>query len=629
MPRGNPKNLVPNEARTPNERQENARKAGKASGEARRRKRDMREAANQLLNMQVSPVQTKVRAAMGALGIEKDDQNYNMAVLAVMALQAMSGNVNAAKFIRDTAGQNPLIQLQERQFEYEKERRSGQGAEIEDISAVVMEIWGYNTWQNMLKDGIPVVLVQSIFYHFGADHIQYIQQCHNSMYNVLEGAVRSGKTVDNVLAFAMELCNTPDKFHLATGSTMANAKLNIGDANGFGLEHIFRGQCRWSEYKDNAALIIRGPYTNFEEKVVIFGGAALASSFKKIRGNSYGMWIATEINLHHQNSIVEAFNRTLAAKKRKIFWDLNPCHPKDPIYVDYIDKYAEKAAAGQLTGGYNYRHFTIFDNINITKERLQEIVDQYDQDSIWYTRDILGKRSIAEGLIYQKLATVIAQKSDTYLMPKKEAQKLAKTGKFIRINIGVDFGGNGSGHSFVATAVTEGYELLVVLKSERWLEGTRDKKTGARIDDIDPEKLAALFVRFYKAVRKEYGFVTKVYADSAEQVLIRGLRNALLKASGGETKIINAAKSAINDRIFATTALTAQGRLRYTEDTTSWQEAVSMAVWDSKKLELERLDDGTSDIDSMDAFEYSFERDIGKLLKGSKLENKSSGGDEE
>lgn len=51
MPRGNPKNLVPNEARTPKERQENARKAGKASGEARRRKRDMREAANQLLNI--------------------------------------------------------------------------------------------------------------------------------------------------------------------------------------------------------------------------------------------------------------------------------------------------------------------------------------------------------------------------------------------------------------------------------------------------------------------------------------------------------------------------------------------------------------------------------------------------
>ena len=628
MPRGNIKNLVPNEARTPEERHENARKAGKASGEARRRKRDMRETANLLLSMSVSNAQSGMKSMLKSMGVEEGDYSYGAAILSAMIVKAVKGDPNAAKFVRDTAGQNPLLQLQERQFEYEKERRSGQGAEIEDISATVTEIWGYEAWQRLLKDGIPVVLVQSIFYRFGADHIRYIQECRNNMYNILEGAVRSGKTVDNVLAFAMELCDTPDKFHLATGSTMANAKLNIGDANGFGLEHIFRGQCRWSEYKDNAALIIRGPYTNFEEKVVIFGGAALASSFKKIRGNSYGMWIATEINLHHQNSIVEAFNRTLAAKKRKIFWDLNPCHPKDPIYVDYIDKYAEKAAAGQLAGGYNYRHFTIFDNINITHERLQEIIDQYDQDSIWYTRDILGKRSIAEGLIYQKLATLIAQKSSKFILPKKEAQKLARAGKFIRINIGVDFGGNGSGHSFVATAVTENFDWLVVLKSERWLEGTRDKKTGAKIDDIDPEKLAALFIRFYKAVKKEYGFVTKVYADSAEQVLIRGLRNALLKASGGETKIINALKSAINDRIFATTSLVAQERLRYTEDTESWQEAVSMAVWDSKKLDLERLDDGTSDIDSMDAFEYSFERDIGKLLKGSKYD-KNMGGDEE
>lgn len=30
-------------------------------------------------------------------------------------------------------------------------------------------------------------------------------------------------------------------------------------------------------------------------------------------------------------------------------------------------------------------------------------------------------------------------------------------------------------------------------------------------------------------------------------------------------------------------------------------------VWDDKKLEDTRLDDGTSDIDTLDAFEYSFE----------------------
>ena len=34
-----------------------------------------------------------------------------------------------------------------------------------------------------------------------------------------------------------------------------------------------------------------------------------------------------------------------------------------------------------------------------------------------------------------------------------------------------------------------------------------------------------------------------------------------------------------------------------------------------KKMELERLDDGTSDIDSLDAMEYSFEKRIKKFIK--------------
>jgi hypothetical protein len=45
----NPENLVPNDQRTPSERRENAATAGKASGVARRRQRDMREAFAALL----------------------------------------------------------------------------------------------------------------------------------------------------------------------------------------------------------------------------------------------------------------------------------------------------------------------------------------------------------------------------------------------------------------------------------------------------------------------------------------------------------------------------------------------------------------------------------------------------
>ena len=217
---------------------------------------------------------------------------------------------------------------------------------------------------------------KTIAFRFSHKHKEYIRKCVSCAYNVAEGAVRAGKTVDNVFAFAHELKTTPDRIHLATGSTVGNAKLNIGDANGFGLEWIFRGQCHWGKYKDNEALFIKGPDTKYKQKIVIFAGAAKEDSYKKIRGNSYGMWIATEINLHHDNTIKEAFNRQLAAERLKVFWDLNPDNPRALIYAEYIDKYQRQAEKGEFPGGYNYMHCTIYDNINITEERLREVASR-------------------------------------------------------------------------------------------------------------------------------------------------------------------------------------------------------------------------------------------------------------
>lgn len=228
---------------------------------------------------------------------------------------------------------------------------------------------------------------------FGEKHKEYIRNATRCTISVAEGAVRAGKTIDNVAAFATMINKgTPDRIHLATGSTAANAKLNIGDANGFGLEYLFRGRCRWTKYKGNEALVIK---SHGRDYVVIFAGGAKADSFKKIRGNSYGMWIATEINLHHEDTIKEAFNRQLASKVRRVFWDLNPSSPGHWIYCTYIDRFQE-----QFGERYNYQHFTIRDNATITPQRLAEIESQYDASSIWYRRDILGERCIAEGLVY-------------------------------------------------------------------------------------------------------------------------------------------------------------------------------------------------------------------------------------
>ena len=196
-----------------------------------------------------------------------------------------------------------------------------------------------------------------------------------------------------------------------------------------------------------------------------------------------------------------------------------------------------------------------------------------------------------------------------------EDNKLA----FSKIVVAIDFGGTGSGHALVAAGITEGYDFtqkLVALKSRRYLEGKPDPDTGEILMDIDPVKLGEIFVSFCEDVIAKYGFISKTYGDSAEQVLIRGLKSAMSRVGLGYIKPQNSCKALINDRIFCMESLTAQGRFYYVEDECqSLLDAISTAVWDSKHMtDNVRLDDGTSDIDSLDAFEYCFERDINKLV---------------
>lgn len=233
---------------------------------------------------------------------------------------------------------------------------------------------------------------------FSEKHKNYIKNALSNKMNVAEGAIRSGKTIDHCIIAAMYLEVCPDRIHLATGATIGNAKLNIGVCNGFGLENLFRGRCKWGKYRDNEALYLN---TQTGQKVVIFTGAGKSDSYKRILGNSYGLWIATEINEHYDcddsrtSFIKVAFGRQVAAVQPLVLWDLNPCNPTHRIYVDYIDKYKT-----DYVGGYQYEHFTIADNLSITPQRFAEIESQYVKGSIWYRRDILGERCIAEGLVY-------------------------------------------------------------------------------------------------------------------------------------------------------------------------------------------------------------------------------------
>lgn len=423
---------------------------------------------------------------------------------------------------------------------------------------------------------------------FSHKHKAYIKSALHNRMCVAEGAIRSGKTIDHCILAAAYLEETPDKYHLASGSTIGNAKLNIGICNGFGLEALFRGRCRWGKCRDNEALFVQ---TRTGEKVVIFVGGSKADSYKRILGNSYGLWIATEINEHYDSTdsrtsfVKVASGRQIAAIRPFTLWDLNPCNPKASIYEEYIDKYRRDG----LAGGYQYEHFTIRDNATITPERIAEIESRYDPQTVWYRRDILGERAVAEGLIYQ----LFADQPGRYILDEMPRAQ--------RATIGVDFGGGTSAHAFCCLG-RMGNTIVV-------LDEYREKEA------LNPTKLQADFVDFVRRCQMRW-LVTDAWCDSAEQTLINGLRSAAAQARL-PLNIGNALKKPINDRIRALCILMGADRFKVYRGCKNTIDALKSAIWDSKKVtEDVRLDNGTTNIDSLDALEYAFERDIPTLIEG-------------
>lgn len=437
---------------------------------------------------------------------------------------------------------------------------------------------------------------------FSQKHIDYIKKAIYSKMSVAEGSVRAGKTIDNCIIACMHLEVCEDKIHLASGSTLPNAKLNIGYCNGFGLECLFKGRCRWGKFKDNEALYIK---TKTGEKVVIFAGGGKADSYKKILGNSFGLWIATEINEHYDSEdsktsfIKVAMARQIASKEPKILWDLNPSSPRHKIYEWYIDKYAKDG----LLGGYNYGHFTLNDNKSLSEQRKEEIKSQYTEGSVWYKRDIQGLRVTAQGLIFEDFAN----NTEDYIVD----EDWLETHKITHTYIGIDFGGNGSAHTFVCTGFTYGLKEVVVLESERI--DNRQSKGLDQFETMTPDKLGEKFVIFLEKCYNKYGRNCRCFADSAEQTLIAGLRSAMVKNHiYGE--IVNAKKNEIKERIKLLLRLMSLKKFKVMRHCKTVIDAYSTCVYNGKEgHEDERLDNGTSDIDTCDATEYSIEPHLNEL----------------
>ena len=242
------------------------------------------------------------------------------------------------------------------------------------------------------------------------------------------------------------------------------------------------------------------------------------------------------------------------------------------------------------------QHYTIDDNDFLSIEFKENLKKEYE-GTVLYNRYILGQWCNAEGLIYKRFADNPTKYK--WKLKKENGEYDLPKGYTI---IGIDYGGNKSGQAFVCTRISYDFKYVIALGSEK------------HMGDIDPDKLEQLQIEFAKKMMYKYNCdIDYMLPDNEEVVLIRGLRRAV-EILGWDTIVRGCVKEKINDRIDCERTMIAYDILYYIEEECeTLVEAISSALWDDNSKEDERLDDFTSDIDTMDAFEYSFERFMKKI----------------
>lgn len=306
-------------------------------------------------------------------------------------------------------------------------------------------------------------------------------------------------------------------------------------------------------------------------------GAEKVSQVAKVQGSSIKYAYGDEIAKWNR----EVFEMLKSRLDKSYSCFDGACNPENPTH--WLKEFIDSDIDIYL------QQYRLFDNPFLPKEYVDNLCKEYS-GTIYYDRLIEGKWKRAEGAIYR----VFADNPERFIMTIKKSD-------IKEIRIGIDFGGNGSGHSFVATAITKNGNIHPVMSRKHM---KKDFPQG-----IDANKLSELFLQFVDNLIAKYGNPRVAYWDNAETVLGQSIKNAC-RYKYSFLHVMPAEKKKINDRINYTVRLMGAGRFFITEDCQTLKRALQEAVYNGKTLKEERLDDGSTDIDTLDAFEYTIERNI-------------------
>lgn len=392
---------------------------------------------------------------------------------------------------------------------------------------------------------------------------------------IADGAIRSGKSVAMSLGFVIWAMSEFESCNFAMcGKTIGSFRRNVL----FWLKLMLRsrGYSVSEQRTENLVIVRRGSTENY---FYVFGGKDERSQ-DLIQGITLAGVFFDEVALMPESFVNQATGRC-SVDGSKFWFNCNPGSPAHWFKTGWIDKRADKRLL--------YLHFTMDDNLSLSEAVKGRYRGMYT--GVFFKRYILGEWKSADGVIYRQFA----DEPERFILDDVPQDIFIGT-------MGLDFGGNGSAHAGCLVGITRGYRSIVIL-DEYYRKEVIDP--GTLTDDV-----CGFVQRSQAQVR-----ATSIWCDSAETTLIKGIRIEVF-ARHIPVEVRNARKGEIIDRIRLCDMLMSQGRFFILRRCRHTIAALSEAVWDGKSPTKDRrLDDGSTNIDSLDALEYALEPHANRLIE--------------
>ena len=380
-------------------------------------------------------------------------------------------------------------------------------------------------------------------------------------WNIKTGATRSGKTW-------LDYYVIPKRIRAVAGKP--GAILLLGNTKAT-LERNVLGPMR-DMYGQELVGMIRPDNT-----VELFGercyalGADKVSQVSKIQGVGLKYCYGDEIVTWQE----DVFNMLKSRLDKAYSCFDGTCNPDNKNH--WFHKFLESGADIYC------QKYTIDDNPFLPAKFVENLKQEY-RGTVYYNRFILGEWCNAEGLLFPQFAD-----------NPNEWEWRKDLPLFRMTNIGLDIGGTKSHSSLIATGITSSWSEIITFA---------ERKIVHAKGTIDAERLCTETVAFLGALQQLGIFVSYVFVDNAEQVILNSIRVAVREA-GFSTQVADCRKVDGKTRILTYNMMLSRHKMWF-QAVPVVVESLTTALYDSKAKEDKILDDFTTDIDTFDAHFYSW-----------------------